>query len=117
MLCSWGAHNVLGGGGGGQTEKIQSFYTVNLYLRAGMTTYERTENFDALLSCGMTENTAEALDRFLQEGYIEELSSDLIDKFALMNETSASQCLDKIKKLKKKNLPVSLNSAYMCIVM
>ena len=25
MLCNWGAHNVLGGGGGAETEKIHLF--------------------------------------------------------------------------------------------
>jgi len=55
----------------------------------------------------MSEATAEALDRFLQDGYIEELSSDLIDKFAVMNEDSSLQCIEKMKSMGKKNMPVA----------
>ena len=68
--------------------------------------YEPTENFDALLSLGVTAVTAEALDCLMQDGYVEELSGPILGKFAAMDEAGALECIEKIKSTGAKNISV-----------
>ena len=70
--------------------------------------YQPSGNYDVLLGLGIPSGVSEALDKFLQEGFVEELSSSIIESFTKLNEENAMKCLQMMRdQCKDNNLSVS----------
>ena len=68
--------------------------------------YQPTENYDVLLGLGLTPATCEALDRLLQDAFVDELSSALLEKFTQMDESASLACIEKIRSIVPQDIDV-----------
>ena len=78
--------------------------------------YQPSGNYDVLLGLGIPSSVSEALDQFLQEGFVEELSASIIESFTKLNEGDAMKCVQMMRdQCKDNNLSVGIESLSMKI--